>query len=101
MSIQEFDFDMTDLWDQLALTKSAKLKAYGAYIDRREQQRLIQFLTALHSDFEGLRGSILHRSPMSSVDQFAMTDLWDQLALIESTKLKHVVPILIVESIND
>jgi hypothetical protein len=92
---------MTDLWDQLALTKSAKLKAYGAYIDRREQQRLIQFLTALHSDFEGLRGSILHRSPMSSVDQFAMTDLWDQLALIESTKLKHVVPILIVESIND
>jgi hypothetical protein len=101
MSIQEFDFDMTDLWDQLALTKSAKLKACGAYIDRREQQRLIQFLTALHSDFEGLRGSILHRSPLPSVDQFAMTDLWDQLALIELTKLKHVVPILIVESIND
>jgi hypothetical protein len=29
---------MTDLWDQLSLTKSAKLKACGAYIDRREQQ---------------------------------------------------------------
>jgi hypothetical protein len=88
MSIQEFDFAMTDLWDQLALTKLAKLKACGVYIDRREQQRLMQFLTALHSDFEGLGGSILHCSPLPSVDQFAMTDLWDQLALIESTELK-------------
>jgi hypothetical protein len=32
MSIQEFYFAMTDLWDQLALIKSAKLKACGAYI---------------------------------------------------------------------
>ena len=31
-------------------------------------QRLIQFLTKLHSDFEGLRGLILHRSPLPSVD---------------------------------
>jgi len=68
MSIQEFYFAMTDLWDQLALTESVELKAYGAYIERREQQRLIQFLTALHSDFEGLRGSILHRSSLSFVD---------------------------------
>jgi len=58
---------MTDLWDQLALTESAELKAYGAYIERREQQRLVQFLTALRSDFEGLKGSILHRSPLPSV----------------------------------
>jgi hypothetical protein len=29
---------MTDLWDQLALTESAELKACGAYIERREQQ---------------------------------------------------------------
>ena len=34
----------------------------------REHQRLVQFLTALHIDFEGLRGSILHRSPLLSVD---------------------------------
>jgi hypothetical protein len=52
----------------LALTESAYLKAYGAYIERREQQQLVQFLTALRSDFEGLRGSILHRSPLSSAD---------------------------------
>jgi len=68
MNIQEFYFVMTDLWNQLALTESAELKACDAYIDRREQQRLIQFLTALHSDFEGLRGSILHRSPLFFVD---------------------------------
>jgi len=29
---------------------------------------LVQFLTVLHSDFEGLKGSILHRSPLPSVD---------------------------------
>jgi len=68
MNIQEFYSVMTDLWDQLALTELAKLKASGAYLERREQQRLVQFLTALHSDFEGLRGSILHRSPLPFVD---------------------------------
>ena len=52
----------------MALTESAELKAYGAYIARRKQQRLVQFLTALRSNFEGLRGLILHRSPLSSVD---------------------------------
>jgi hypothetical protein len=36
MSIQEFYSAMTDLWDQLALTESAELKACGAYIKRRE-----------------------------------------------------------------
>ena len=59
---------MTDLWDQLALTESAKLKACDAYIERREQQHLVYFLIALHNDFEGLRGSILHRSPLSYVE---------------------------------
>ena len=41
---------MTDLWDQLALIESAELKACGVYIERREQQRLVQFLTTLRSD---------------------------------------------------
>ena len=39
-----------------------------AYITRREEQRLVQFLMALRSDFEGLRGSIVHHSPLLSVD---------------------------------
>jgi hypothetical protein len=38
MSIHEFYFVMTDLWDQLALTELAELKTCGAYIERREHQ---------------------------------------------------------------
>jgi hypothetical protein len=45
-----------------------KIKTCGACIEHREQQRLVQFLTTLHNDFEGLRGSILHRSSLPSVD---------------------------------
>jgi hypothetical protein len=56
--IQEFYSAMTYLWDQLAFTESVKLKAWNAYIDHREQQWLIQFLTTLRNDFEGLRSSI-------------------------------------------
>ena len=68
LSVQEFYGSMSDLWDQLALTESAELKAFKPYTDRREEQRLVQFLMALRSDFEGLRGSILHRTPLPTVD---------------------------------
>src|SRR5581483_12044726 len=43
LSIQEFYAAMSDLWDQLALTESAELKAFKPYISRREEQRLVQF----------------------------------------------------------
>jgi len=65
----------------LVLTESAELKAYGTYIERGEQQRLIQFLTALRSDFEGLRGSILHRSPLPSVDSVVSELLAEEIRL--------------------
>ncbi|XP_011014024.1 PREDICTED: uncharacterized protein LOC105117915 [Populus euphratica] len=81
MSIQEFYSAMTDLCDQLAFTKSVKLKACGAYIERREQQRLVQFLTALHSDFERLKGSILHHSPLPSVDSVVSELLAEEICL--------------------
>jgi len=81
MSIQEFYSAMTDLWDQLALTESAELKACGAYIKRREYQWLVQFLTALHGDFEGLRGSILHRSPLPFVDLVVSELLVEEICL--------------------
>lgn len=42
LSIQEFYSSMSDLWDQLALTESAELKAFKPYIVRREEQRLVQ-----------------------------------------------------------
>ena len=81
MSIQEFYFAMTDLWDQLALTELTELKACGAYIERKEQQRLVQFLIALHSDFEGLRGSILYCSPLFSVDSVVSELLVEEIHL--------------------
>ncbi|XP_057426618.1 uncharacterized protein LOC130720053 [Lotus japonicus] len=68
MSIQEFYSAMSNLWDQLALTESAKLSAFAPYTKRREEQRLVQFLMALRNDFEGIRGSILHRNALPSVD---------------------------------
>ena len=68
MSVQEFYSAMTDLWDQLTFIESNELKACDAYINRRGEQRLVQFLIALRSDFEGVRGSVLHRSPLPSID---------------------------------
>ncbi|XP_062109593.1 uncharacterized protein LOC133821122 [Humulus lupulus] len=68
ISIQEFYSVMTNLWDQLALTESAELRAFAPYIARREEQRLVQFLMALRGDIEGLRGSIFHHTSLPSVD---------------------------------
>ncbi|KAJ9544353.1 hypothetical protein OSB04_024060 [Centaurea solstitialis] len=68
LSVQEFYATMSDLWDQLAHTESAELKAFKPYISRSEEQRLVQFLMPLHSNFEGLRGTILHRTPLPTVD---------------------------------
>ncbi|KAJ9553465.1 hypothetical protein OSB04_017510 [Centaurea solstitialis] len=82
LSVQEFYAAMFDLWDQLALTESAELKAFKPYISRREEQRLVQFLMALRSDFEGLRGTILHRTPLPTVDSVV------QELIAEETRLK-------------
>ena len=82
MSVQEFYYAMTDLLDKLALIESNELKECGAYIARREEQRLVQFLMALRSDFEGLWSSILHRSPLPSVHS-VISEL-----LSEKTRLK-------------
>ncbi|XP_062103204.1 uncharacterized protein LOC133814230 [Humulus lupulus] len=68
MNVQEFYSAMSNLWDQLALTESAELRAFAPYIARRDAQRLVQFLMALRDEFEGLRGTILHRIPLPSVD---------------------------------
>ena len=81
LSIQEFYFAMSSLWDQLALTESAELRAVAAYISRREEQRLVQFLMALRDAFEGLRGAILHRSPLPSVDSVVNELLAEEVRL--------------------
>ncbi|CAH9065527.1 unnamed protein product [Cuscuta epithymum] len=67
-SIQEFYNDMTGFWDQLALMEPSDLQLLDSYVKYREKKRLVQFLMALRSQFEPLRGAILHRSPLPSVD---------------------------------
>eukprot|EP00257_Ricinus_communis_P021104 XP_015580507.1 uncharacterized protein LOC107262007 [Ricinus communis] len=89
ISIQEFYDAMTDLWDQLALTEPAELRAFGPYIIRREEQRLVQFLMALRDEFEGLRGSILHRHPLPSVDSIVSELLAEEIRL-KSSVVKEV-----------
>jgi hypothetical protein len=39
------------------------------YAERKDQHRLYQFLMALHDDFEPIRGQILHRAPLPTLDQ--------------------------------
>jgi len=81
MSIHEFYSIMIDLWDQLAITESAELKVCGAYIALKEQQWLVHFLIMLCNDFEGLRGSILHHSPLLSVDLVVSELLAEEIRL--------------------
>ena len=85
MSIHEFYSAMSSLWDQLALTESSALRVFAPYIARQEEQRLVQFFMALCDDFEGLRGAILHRSPLPSVD-YVVNDL-----LAEEIRLKSKI----------
>ncbi|PIA51109.1 hypothetical protein AQUCO_01100145v1 [Aquilegia coerulea] len=72
---------MTKLWDELALTESDKLRTFTPYISHREEQRLVQFLMALRDDFEGLRGSILHRNFLPSVDSVVNELLAEEVRL--------------------
>ncbi|KAH6764047.1 GRF zinc finger / Zinc knuckle protein [Perilla frutescens var. frutescens] len=67
-SVQEFYFAKINLWDHLVLTESEELRAFPAYIARRKVQHLVRFLMALRDDFEALRGNIVHRNPLPSVD---------------------------------
>ncbi|XP_075489641.1 uncharacterized protein LOC142528475 [Primulina tabacum] len=92
MSIQDFYSAMSTLWDQLALTESAELRAFSPYIARREEQRLLQFLMALRNDFEGLRGTILHRNPLPSVDSVVSELLAEEIRL-KSHIDKGTIPI--------
>ncbi|XP_045796078.1 uncharacterized protein LOC123890503 [Trifolium pratense] len=89
MSIQEFYSTMTNLWDQLALMEPAELKGVKAYLDHREEQRLVQFLMALRDEFEALRGSILHRTPLPNVDSVVNELLAEEIRL-KSHSLSHL-----------
>jgi len=74
----------------LAFTESTELKTCGAYIDHKEQQWLVQFLTALHNHFKGLRGSILHHSTLFSID-YVISKLLAQEIHLQSYSKKEII----------
>ncbi|KAG6475385.1 hypothetical protein ZIOFF_064603 [Zingiber officinale] len=90
MGIQDFYSAMSELWDQLALIESSELRAFPAYVTRREEQRLVQFLMALRDDFEGLRGTILHHSPLPSVDLVVHEFLAEEIHLKSQVDKKTI-----------
>ena len=93
MGVQKFYSAMTNLWDQLTLIESNELKACVAYINRRGEQRLVQFLIALRGDFEGVKGSVLHRSPLPSIDS-VVSELLAEETRLKSHSEKGTLPTL-------
>lgn len=63
MTIKEYYNAMYVVWNLLALTESAELQGFKAYSDRREEQRLVQFLLGLRDEFEGIRRLTLDLNP--------------------------------------
>ncbi|XP_028111579.1 uncharacterized protein LOC114309901 [Camellia sinensis] len=70
-NINDFLSQMYSVWDQLALsdppwdcTKDAAL-----FTTYRDQQRLVQFLMDLTPRFEPVRASLLHRTPLPTLEQ--------------------------------
>lgn len=66
-SVHDFYNLMTSFWDQLALMDPPELNKLDIYHTNRDEQQLVQFLMALRDEFEAIRGSILHRSPLSEL----------------------------------
>lgn len=67
---------MQVIWDQLALSEPAwkctdDAASFATY---QEHQQLITLLMALHDRYESVRASLLHRSPLPSLDG-AVTEL--------------------------
>ncbi|GFS42821.1 phosphoenolpyruvate carboxykinase 1 [Actinidia rufa] len=58
------------------------------YLQYREKQRLVQFLMALRDQFESLRGAILHRSPLPSMDGV----VHELIAKETRLKVNHISP---------
>ncbi|KAG8366198.1 hypothetical protein BUALT_Bualt17G0051600 [Buddleja alternifolia] len=84
--VREFYNMMNGIWEELDLMDPLELTNSHVYQKVREEQKLVQFLMALRAEFEPLRGSILHRSPLPSVEKI-LSEL-----VAEETRLKSLSP---------
>ncbi|GKV15773.1 hypothetical protein SLEP1_g26525 [Rubroshorea leprosula] len=82
-SITSFYAKMEAIWDQLALSEPTfnDTADIGKYIEYRDKMRLIQFLMALTDDFEPCRASLLHQSPLPTLDSALSRLLSDETRL--------------------
>lgn len=75
-SINEFLSQLQGIWDQLALSEPSWEDAQDAekFFKYRDNLRVMQFLMALSHDYEPIRGSILHRGSLPTLEG-AMSEL--------------------------
>ncbi|KAG5554787.1 hypothetical protein RHGRI_012369 [Rhododendron griersonianum] len=87
-SIHDFLSQVYGIWDQLALYEPEWSSTTDAqkFIGYRDQQRLNLLLMALTIDFEPVRASLLHRSPLPTLEE-AISEL-----LSEETRLSSLKP---------
>ena len=85
---------MTSLWDQLALMEPQfkSVDDTATFHTYREETWLDQFLMALRSNFDHVRGLLLHRSPLPAVDMALSKLLADEQTQSSLTRKKHVDP---------
>ncbi|XP_020107831.1 uncharacterized protein LOC109723762 isoform X2 [Ananas comosus] len=87
-SIQEFYSFMQARWRQLSIMDESLCQTCLActcatkQTQIRDQQRLFQFIMRLRPEFEALRGQLLHRSPLPTIDA-ALAEL-----IAEETRLR-------------
>jgi hypothetical protein len=75
-NIVDFYSQMTYLWNQLSLCEPELINRTDAsrYIAFRDSMHLVQFLIAIRDEFEHTQASLLHRSPLPSLES-ALSEL--------------------------
>ncbi|KAF7153584.1 hypothetical protein RHSIM_Rhsim01G0194900 [Rhododendron simsii] len=101
-SINSFLSQIYAIWDQISLsepswTSTTDAALFAAY---RDQQRLIQFLMALTTDFEPARASLLHRNPLPTLDQ-AISELLSEETRLGTLKSQRLDSVLAVHRPRD
>jgi hypothetical protein len=91
-SITDFYSQMTHLWNQLALCEPQWRDKDDAsdYIAFRNSLRLAEFLIAIRDEFEHIQASLLHRSPLPSLES-ALSELVSEETRFSTMKLHTVV----------
>lgn len=94
-SINDFLSQVYAIWDQLSLSEPewSSIADAQKFTNYRDQQRLILFWMALTTDFEPVRASLLHRSPLPTLEQ-AISELPSEETRLGTLKSQHLDTVL-------